>query len=123
MATLSHHKPNELELALKIAFKAIDRMIEEKPKGGLIVNKGQDIEAKMSYKEARLCLERIERMFGMSGAFSLGICGECTSWNPRWYTTWEYEDFGKCGNNKKHRYDSCIRHSKENGGWGLQCMR
>jgi hypothetical protein len=121
MVTLSHHKPNELELALKIAFKALDRLIEEKPKGGLIVNKGEDIEAKMSYKEARLCMERIRRYFGDFDSF--GICGECSKWNPKFFTTGQYGDYGKCGNVTKHRYDSCIKHSKENGGWGLQCMR
>lgn len=121
MGTLSHYKPNELEMALKIAIKAIDRLMEQKPNGGLIVNKGQDIESKMSYREAKLCIERIERRFGMLSAFSFGICGECTKWDTRPHETAHWKDFGTCIVNNKitHRYDSCERHSEENGGWGL----
>lgn len=121
MSTLEHYKPNELEMALKIALKAIDKLLEEKPKGGLIVNKGQDIEAKMSYKEAKLCIERIERRFGQLGAFSFSICGDCTKWNTRPHCTAHWKDFGTCMADGKntHRYDSCENHSKENGGWGL----
>lgn len=121
MSTLSHYKPNELEMALKIAMKAIDQLMVEKPKGGLIVNKGQDIEAKMSYKEAKRCVERIQRRFGMLGAFSFGICGCCDKWDARGHFSGKHKDFGTCTVSKKstHRYDSCMNHSKENGGWGL----
>lgn len=123
MSTLSpnHYKPNELEMALKIAMRAIDQLMVEKPKGGLIVNKGQDIEAKMSYKEAKLCMERIQRRFDMLGASSYGVCACCTKWDTRAHFTGQYEDFGTCTASRKttHRYDSCMHHSKENGGWGL----
>lgn len=121
MSTARHHKPNELEMALKIAMKAIEQLKEQKPKGGLIVNKGQDIEAKMSYTEAMLCMERIQRRFAIQGAFSLGICGECTKWDTAYHGTAQYQDFGKCRETGKsmHRYDSCDSHSKTNGGWGL----
>lgn len=121
MATLSHYKPNELEMALKIALKAIDQLMVEKPKGGLIVNKGQDIEAKMSYKEAKLCIERIERRFGSLGAFSFGICGCCTKWDTRAHSSAHWGDFGTCTALSKttHRYDACENHSIKNGGWGL----
>ena len=120
MSTLNY-KPNELEMALKIAMRAIDQLMVEKPKGGLIVNKGQDTEAKMSYKEARLCLERLERRFGGLGAFSFGICGCCTKWDTRPHCTAHWKDFGTCKVDGKstHRYDSCENHSKKNGGWGL----
>ena len=123
MNTIEHHKPNELEMAFKILNKAIDRLIEEKPKGGLIVNKGTDIEAKMSYVEAKKCLDRIKTKYDLAGAFSFGICGECTSWNTGYFTLDPNKSLGKCGGNTKHRYDGCVKHSKENGGWGLQCMR
>lgn len=121
MSTLEHHKPNELEMALKISLKAIDQLLEQKPKGGLVVNKGQDIEAKMSYKEARLCIERIQRRFGSQGAFSFGICEGCTKWDTRSHGTAQYNDFGTCLVSRKptHRYDCCENHSKTNGGWGL----
>lgn len=106
---------------LKIATKAIDQLLEQKPKGGLIVNKGQDIEAKMSYQEAKKCLKRIERKYGLQGAFSLGLCAGCTHWNTKGHCTGDYQDFGACRLSGKttHRYDSCDKHSKENGGWGL----
>ena len=121
MSILKRYKPNELEMTLKIAMKAIDQLMEQKPKGGLVVNKGQDIEAKMSYAEAKLCLERIQRKFAMLGSFSFGICGNCLKWNTAGHGTAKYEDFGECRETKKvmHRYDSCDGHSKTNGGWGM----
>lgn len=119
--SLDHYKPNELEMALRIAKKAIDQLLEQKPKGGLVVNKGQDIEAKMSYQEAKLCIDRIQRRFGSLGAFSFGICGCCTKWSTAEHCTGIWGDFGTCRvtNKHTHRYDSCQHHSKENGGWGL----
>lgn len=121
--SLNHYKPNELEMALKIAMKAVDKLLEEKPKGGLVVNKGQDIEAKMSYSEAKLCIERIQRRFGTLGAFSFGVCGECTKWNTAGHGTaqTQWDDYGTCTVLRKstHRYDSCDNHSIKNGGWGL----
>lgn len=121
MSTINHYKPNELEMALKIATKAIDKLMEEKPKGGLIVHKGEDTEAKMSYREAKLCIQRIQRRFAQLGAFSLGICGCCTKWDTKVHHTADYKDFGTCKTSGKltHRYDSCEHHSKKNGGWGL----
>ena len=108
-------------MALKIAIKAIDQLLEQKPKGGLIINKGKDTESKLSYKEAKLCMERIHRRFGHLGAFSFGICGGCTKWNTSGHFTGQWKDFGTCRVTGKytHRYDSCGHHSKENGGWGL----
>lgn len=119
--SLENYKPNELEMALKIAMKAIDQLIEQKPKGGLIVNRGQATEAKMSYQNAKMCLKRIERKYSVQGAFSLGICGGCSYWNTLSHCTGDYKDFGTCRLSGKdtHRYDSCDKHSKENGGWGL----
>ena len=118
---MEHYKPNELEMALRIAKKAIDQLMEQKPHGGLIVNKGTDVEAKMSYKEATKCLKRIERKYSIQGAFSLGICTGCSHWNTARHITGDYKDFGVCRITGKttHRYDSCDSHSKENGGWGL----
>ena len=117
----SKYRPNELEMALRIAKKAIDQLMVDKPKGGLIVNRGEPTEAKMSYKEALLCIERIERRFSMLGAFSFGVCGCCSKWVTTTHCTGEWSDFGTCRLSGKdtHRYDSCDKHSKENGGWGL----
>ena len=108
-------------MALRIAKKAIDQLLEQKPKGGLIVNKGTDVEAKMSYQEAKLCLERIERKYSLQGAFSLGICQGCTHWNTATHCTADWKDFGTCKRSGKdtHRYDGCDQHSLKNGGWGL----
>lgn len=118
---MEHYKPNELEMALRIAKKAIDQLIEQKPKGGLVVNKGTDVESKMSYKEAQQCLKRVERKYSVQGAFSLGICAGCTHWSTATHVTADYKDFGTCrlSGRDTHRYDSCDNHSKENGGWGL----
>ena len=119
--SLDHYKPNELEIALKIATKAIDQLLEQKPKGGLVVNRGQDVEARMSYQEAKLCLQRITRRFSQKGTFSIGICHGCSYWETSSHFTGQYKDFGTCklSNKMTHRYDTCDKHSKENGGWGL----
>lgn len=116
-----NYKPNELEMALRIATKAIDQLLEQKPKGGLVVNKNQNTEARMSYEEAKRCLKRIERKYSAQGAFSLGICAGCSHWNTASCYTGDYKDFGACklAGKNTHRYDSCDNHSKENGGWGL----
>ena len=121
MSTLSHYKPNELEMALRVALKAINQLLDQKPHGGMVVNKGQDIEAKMSYQDAKLCIERIHRRFCGLGAFSFGICGECTKWDTACHDSAKWDDCGTCSAKGKttHRYDSCESHSKENGGWGL----
>lgn len=119
--SVSRYKPNELDLALRIAKKLLDRAMEEKPNGGLVANKGTPYEAKLSYHEAKLCMERLERKFGMLGAFSFGICGCCTRWNTAGHGTAHWSDVGTCSlcNKSTHRYDSCDKHSRENGGWGL----
>lgn len=120
--SLDHYKPNELEMALRIALKGIDQLLEQKQKGGLVVNKGTDIEARMSYKEAKLCVERIQRQYSVQGAFSLGICGSCKNWSTAGHCTGNWEDMGSCkllSGKTTHRYDCCDKHSKENGGWGL----
>lgn len=75
----------------------------------------------MSYKEAKLCIERIRHRYSVQGAFSLGICAGCTQWNTAAHCTGNWNDMGTCRLSGKttHRYDSCDNHSKENGGWGL----
>ena len=110
-------------MALKIAYRALDQLMEQKPKGGLVVHKGTELESRMSYQEAKLCLERIERKFALQGAFSLGICGGCTKWKTDGHCTGKWEDYGNCIVTRKtmHRYDSCDQHSIKNGGWGLPC--
>lgn len=115
------HKVNELGMTLKVAMKAIDRLMEEKPNGGMVVNKGHPNESKISYKNAKLCIERLQRKFALEGAFSFGICGDCTKWDVRAHNTAHWGDCGTCTRSGKdtHRYDCCSNHSKQNGGYGL----
>ena len=109
------YKPNELEMLIKIADRAIGKLLSEKPNGGLIVNKSQENEAKMSYQEAKLCLERLHRRFCKQGAFSIGICKDCRYWDTLAHDTAHWDDFGTCKNSGKtvHRYDSCDKHIEE----------
>ena len=117
---MSCYKANELEMTLKIALKALDQLLEQKPKGGLIVNKGQPSESKMAYAEARLRIECIQRMFEQQGAFSFGICANCTKWNQSSTDSGKWGDFGQCKTKGlTHRYYACESHSKKNGGYGL----
>jgi hypothetical protein len=107
-------------MTLKIALKAIDQLLEQKPKGGLVTNKGQDSEARLSYQEARLRIQCIQRMFSQQGAFSFGVCASCTKWSQAGTDSGVWGDFGNCKlKGLTHRYHSCESHSKENGGWGL----
>lgn len=119
--SISNHKMNELEMFLKIAKKAINQLVEQKPKGGLVLHKGEPTESRMSYQEAMMCLERLERMFQYRGASSFGICGGCSRWDTSSHNTGNWKDMGTCKLTQKitHKYESCGDHSIKNGGWGL----
>jgi len=115
------HWHNEIQMFLKCAKKALQLQIDERPKSGLIVNKGTDQEARMRYVEAMTCIEKLETMFAVSGALSLGICHSCSYMDKRGHSS-RHDCIGQCKLNKGkfvHDYNSCAQHSKEGGGYGL----
>jgi hypothetical protein len=110
------YKKNELEMFLLCSKKALQKLIDENPKSGLIVEKDTSGETKMKYKDALVCLQRLEDTFAIKGAFSFGICGNCTKFNTTGHAN---KNYGTCNGRTVGYFDTCDNHSKEGGGWGL----
>jgi hypothetical protein len=121
-------KKNELEMLLLCCEKAINRILDENPKAGIIVDKGEPTEVKMRYKDALVALQKLDVYFGLKGSTSFGLCMTCTKWDR----TAHHSVADCCGDcrggltrkkdfhpNVFHAYDSCDYHSKEGGGYGL----
>lgn len=106
---------SELEATLILVEKLIQQKIDEGSKG-LIIAKGQPNQVKLSYKKALKVIKSIDKCFVYKGCNSYGICATCTKFN-----TYKFQDkeFGYCGSEMKHKYDTCPNHSKSGGGFGL----
>ena len=107
---------SKLELTLHLATKALQRIVDDNPKAGVIVAKGQPNEARMKYSEAIQMMKVLDDYFALKGCKSFGICGTCTKFDntgrtPDW--------FGTCGGKEVHAFDTCPQHSKRGGGYGL----
>jgi hypothetical protein len=108
---------SNLEALLILTDKMLCKKLEEKPKAGVTLCKGQPNERKLSYREAQGYLQALRDYFGALGCFSLGVCETCTRYTP----DPSGSPFGSCrtGGNMVHKWHSCDRHSKEGGGYGL----
>lgn len=108
---------NELELTLAALDKLVRDKIDAQPNSGYIMAKGQKNEVKIKYTKVQKNLKAIRDMFGLEGAFSMGICDNCT----RFGTTGFSADFGRClmNNSTQHKFHACLSHSKKNGGFGV----
>ena len=122
MSKIDRWKRNELQMLLLCCRKALERQIEVNPKSGVITHKGEKTERKMTYTKALECLEKFEDLYAMSGAFSFGICGECSKFSTAGHQS-RHDCFGHCGGKSKHCYDSCVNHGKKGGGYGLDYSR
>lgn len=107
---------NALELALYMAEKSMNKVVQENPKAGLIVAKGQENEARLRYTEAIQVMKMVKDYFASKGCFSFGICLNCAKFKNTG-TTPKY--FGHCGEKSVHAFDTCPQHSKRTGGFGL----
>lgn len=117
---------NELEKMLMLCSRLIREKIDDGEKGK-IINKGKPNEVKVKYENALRTCDRLSSYLGIRGIFSFGICKTCEHFDATCSAT---EVFGKCklGQGSKlhdvspdllHIYDTCSRHSKRGGGFGL----
>lgn len=106
---------SELEATLILVEKLIQQKIDDGGKG-LIIAKGQPNQVKLSYKKALKVLSSIDKCFAYKGCDSYGICGTCSKFNT---LKFQDKEFGYCGSEMKHKYDTCPNHSKSGGGFGL----
>ena len=114
---LKGKKINELELTLNALEKLVKDKIDVNPNSGFIMAKGQKNEARIKYTKVLENLKAIRDVHGLAGAFSIGICDNCTRFNKSGFSG----GFGKCRLNgtTQHRFHACLSHSKENGGYGV----
>lgn len=102
-------------------FILVEKLIKEKTEQGakgIVIAKGQPNEKKFTYIQAALVLQRIESTEAMQGKFSFGVCQTCHNYNCSSYNG---GILGVCKlDNKKHDcFESCDKHSKEGGGFGI----
>ena len=109
---MMHYQKNELEMVLDIC----EKLLQDKT-GGVIFNKGTDIESKLSYKQALEGIKSLRYYFGLQGSFSFSICKSCRKWNNVGHGN---KVFGTCPKgDMKHEYETCAEHTKNKEAWGL----
>lgn len=106
---------SELEATLAVCRRLLRAKLNEGAKG-IVFAKGKPNQVKMTYKKAYEVLKELEAYFGYKGCVSFGICKTCTKFDT---TKFQDKRFGYCGNTMKHMYDTCEKHSKSGGGFGL----
>lgn len=102
-------------------FILVEKLIKEKTEQGakgIVIAKGQPNEKKFSYTQAGLVLQTLENSAAIRGCFSFGVCYTCKK-----YDTMSYPSgfMGTCKLDRKEHgyYDTCDKHSKEGGGFGV----
>lgn len=85
---------------------------------GIVIAKGQPNEKKFSYIHASEVLKNLENAAALRGCFSFGVCYTCKKWDSRLYSE---SSMGVCSIDRKEHYcyDTCDKHSKEGGGFGV----
>lgn len=109
-------KLNELETALLVFQKLIDKQVESGKKG-MVLFKGTESECRITYSEVQGILFELHSFFGLKGCFSFGICGNCENFGNSCTST---GTLGYCGGQEKHCFDTCSSHSIVGGGFGLR---
>lgn len=107
---------SDLELTLTALKKLLKQKIGDKPKAGFIMAKGQPNEARIRYRDMIRVLDSLDAKLSLEGCFSMGVCKTCTRYNPK---VSGRGCFGACGDKIVHEYDSCDKHSKRGGGFGV----
>lgn len=110
--SLSHHQKNELEMVLEVC----ERLLADKT-GGVIFNKGTELESRLSYQQALAGVRSLRNYFGVNGALSFSICKSCKRWNNVGHGNKVFGDCKKHG--LKHQYETCDEHTKNKEAWGL----
>lgn len=107
---------SELESFFLVIDKLLDKKLEENLKSGIVLNKGEQNELRVRYRNTQKTLKELSSYFGLKGCFSFGICGTCDSFNNSGYSCGH---LGKCNGKEVHIYDTCNEHSTNGGGFGL----
>ena len=107
---------SDYEAFFILAEKLIKAKIDEGAKG-IVIAKGQKNEKKFTYIQAAMVLQRIESTEAIQGKFSFGVCQTCKYYDP---TSYGLQLLGKCKLDRKEHdcFDTCDKHSKEEGGFG-----
>jgi hypothetical protein len=98
---------NELEMMLKCAKKALKKSIEENPKSGLIINKGEDNEARMRYTEALENLDWVYYLLKGKDMLKGECCRYCRYYSFRENACWSVCNEGQGRVEVQHYYDWC----------------
>lgn len=107
---------SELEATFALMEKLIEKRLSSRPDGGIILCKGKPNETRISYAQAKRVLDSLQVRLSQDGCFSFNVCKTCTRFRPG-ASAIGY--FGTCGGKIVHEYDSCEKHSKYGGGYGL----
>lgn len=116
----------EVEKAFKAVKRIVQKKLEEKPNSGIIVDKGQADEVRISYKELLSVVESLEyHVVTRGGIKSSGICKDCNYLNKDGYTKNHgvctfpassrnlVTNYGKC----MGIYDTCPHNSGVRNDW------
>lgn len=109
---------SELEAMFLILNEMLDRRMEENPKAGMKIKDKNGREVKMKYKDAKRVLNEVRNSFAYKGCFSFGICKTCSNFRSHMFAG--RKNYGYCGDNMKHAFDTCSKHSLDGGGFGLE---
>lgn len=109
---------SDLEAFLSVTRKLLIDKLEEKPKAGITLAKGNKNERKVRYSDALRYADSLESFLGTRGMFSMGVCQTCKHFDTK---SLPDSFFGKCKIHKMtvHEYESCLEHSREGGGYGV----
>lgn len=119
MHSVNKHKGttlNELEATIMYAITLFERKTEEKPSSGVIFCKGKPNELRLKYTDMVQTLISLQGKLGLEGCMSYGICKTCSKFDR---SNFPGGQLGYCGGTLKHEYDSCSKHSKAGGGFGV----
>ncbi len=107
---------SELEVTLIAMKRLLKKRVEDNPKAGMIVAKGKPNEVRVRYRDMLRVLDSLELKLSQEGCLSFGVCKTCGRFNPKTSAT---GSLGTCGSKVVHEYDSCEKHTKKGGGFGL----
>lgn len=102
-------KKNELEVLFKVLEKVVkDAMLKSTSQGIKV-----DDDHKMKWLKIVDATTRLRDYFSVQGAFSLGICKDCTNWSTAGHGN---KNFGTCrggkGGDACNSYYTCNNHTK-----------
>lgn len=109
---------NELEQALLALEKIVQAKIDDNPKAGVIINKGQKDEFRIRYKSLLEHIKSIQyQVIVRTSVARYGICKDCDYFDPKGYT----ENHGRCKCPEEHSnrgkcmgiYDTCWRNTSK----------